>query len=106
LRSIGGVTQPKEAVKTTAFHNVMMELRKICGHPYLTDPDIEPKNLEESAIHQALVDACGKLKLLQVMLHKLRSRGHRVLIFSQFKLVLNILEDFLNGEGMTYFRLV
>jgi SNF2 family DNA or RNA helicase len=84
----------------------MMELRKICGHPYLIGPDIEPSDLDESAAHQALVDACGKLQLLQIMLPKLKERGHRVLIFSQFKIALDILEDFLNGEDLKYCRLV
>ncbi len=92
--------------KISNLQNVMMELRKICGHPYLIGPEIEPENLKETDSHQALVDACGKLKLLQVMLPKLKARGSRVLIFSQFKLVLDILEDFLNGETLKFCRLV
>lgn len=108
LRSTSTNNQVKEMGKTLSFQNVMMELRKICGHPYLTDPAIEKRSIEQStlSVHQTLIDACGKLKLLQVMLKKLKERGHRVLIFSQFKLVLNILEDFMSGEHHEYLRLV
>ncbi len=36
---------------------------------------------------------------------KLRATGHRVLIYSQFAMVLDILEDWLAGRGWAYFRL-
>ena len=38
----------------------------------------------------------GKLVLLDKLLPKLKAGGHRVLIFSQFKIMLDILEDYLN----------
>lgn len=102
-----GVVTEKGEKRVISHGFIMMELRKLCGHPYLVDPDIEPKNQTDDAeIHQTLVDACGKLKLLQIMLQKLLERGHRVLIFSQFKVVLTIIEDFLVGEEMNYLRLV
>lgn len=39
--------------------------------------------------------ASGKLELLDRMLPKLKEGGHRVLMFSQFKMVLDLLEDWL-----------
>ncbi len=39
------------------------------------------------------------------MLKKLKSEGHRVLIFSQMTLMLDLLEDFLEHEGYRYERL-
>ncbi|KAJ8959890.1 hypothetical protein NQ318_011626 [Aromia moschata] len=39
------------------------------------------------------------------MLRKLREQGHRVLIFSQMTKMLDILEDFLEGEGYKYERI-
>jgi SNF2 family DNA or RNA helicase len=44
--------------------------------------------------------------LLQKMLRRLRETGHRVLIFSQFKMMLDVIEDFLEVEGWDYVRLV
>lgn len=53
----------------------------------------------------ALVKASGKLVLLQKMLRLLKDQGHRVLIFSQMTKMLDILEDFLEGEGHKYERI-
>lgn len=39
------------------------------------------------------------------MLKKLRDDGHRVLIFSQMTKMLDILEDYLEGEGYKYERI-
>lgn len=52
-----------------------------------------------------LTRASGKLVLLAKMLRKLRDQGHRVLIFSQMTKMLDILEDFLEGEGYKYERI-
>ena len=49
--------------------------------------------------------AAGKLVLLSKMLRKLKEQGHRVLIFSQMTKMLDILEDFLDGEGYKYERI-
>ena len=81
-----------------------MELRKLCGHPYLLN-DVEPMDLEEEESKKAFCAASAKLLLLQKMLQKLKLQGHRVLIFTQFKLVLDIIEDFLIMENYKYCRL-
>ena len=39
------------------------------------------------------------------LLHKLKSEGHRVLIFTQMTRMLDILEQFLNFHGHIYLRL-
>ncbi len=51
------------------------------------------------------MDASAKLAFLRTMLPKLKAKGHRVLIFSQFVIALNLLEDFLVGQGYKYLRL-
>ena len=61
--------------------------------------------LVERAMLQRIVDASGKLVLVDKLLPKLRSEGRRVLIFSQFKLVLNILGRYLVGRGYPYERI-
>lgn len=58
-----------------------------------------------SAEVDALVKCSGKLVFLDKLLPKLQAEGHRVLIFSQFKIMLDLLEDFLRGRSFGYERL-
>ncbi|KAI0720008.1 SNF2 family N-terminal domain-containing protein [Cerioporus squamosus] len=92
-------------VTKTNMNNMLMQLRKCLQHPYLVSNDIEPKDLLPQETHDRLVAASAKLRLLKMLLPKLRARGHRVLLFSQFVIALNIIEDFLIGEGIKYLRL-
>ncbi|XP_048751446.2 helicase domino-like isoform X4 [Ostrea edulis] len=48
---------------------------------------------------------CGKLQTMDILLRKLKSGSHRVLIFTQMTKMLNILESFLNYHGHRYLRL-
>ncbi|CAN6689036.1 unnamed protein product [Malus baccata var. baccata] len=48
---------------------------------------------------------CGKLQELAVLLRKLKSEGHRALIFTQMTKMLDTLEAFINLYGYTYMRL-
>jgi SWI/SNF-related matrix-associated actin-dependent regulator of chromatin subfamily A member 5 len=51
-----------------------------------------------SGLHgQALIDASGKLSLLDRLLLRKREQGSRVLIFSQFTLTLDVLEEYARG---------
>ena len=87
--------------------NIMMDLKKCCNHPYLfpvasQEAPSLPNGMYET---NALVKASGKLVLLQKMLRLLKDQGHRVLIFSQMTKMLDILEDFLEGEQYKYERI-
>eukprot|EP01018_Ginkgo_biloba_P038739 Gb_04358 [translate_table: standard] len=48
---------------------------------------------------------CGKLQELAVLLRRLKSEGHRALIFTQMTKMLDVLETFINLYGYTYMRL-
>ncbi|BBN17604.1 helicase SRCAP/SWR1 [Marchantia polymorpha subsp. ruderalis] len=48
---------------------------------------------------------CGKLQELAVLLRRLKSEGHRALIFTQMTRMLDVLESFINLYGYTYMRL-
>ncbi|XP_023225799.1 chromodomain-helicase-DNA-binding protein Mi-2 homolog [Centruroides sculpturatus] len=87
--------------------NIMMDLKKCCNHPYLFPGAAQeaPKLPNGAYEGSALTKACGKLLLLQSMLRKLHSGGHRVLIFSQMTKMLDILEDFLEHELYKYERI-
>ncbi|KAF8707907.1 Class II histone deacetylase complex subunits 2 and 3, partial [Rhizoctonia solani] len=93
------------APKKSALHNALMEMRKCIQHPYLNQPDMERRGLSPEETHKQLIDASAKFRLLKIMLPQLKKRGHRVLLFSQFKIVLDIIEDFLNMEGYKLLRL-
>ena len=53
----------------------------------------------------AMVQASGKLVLVDKLLPKLKAGGHKVLIFSQMIRVLDILEDYLIQMRFTYERI-
>ncbi|CAK7264427.1 hypothetical protein SEPCBS119000_000993 [Sporothrix epigloea] len=86
-------------------NNILMQLRKCLCHPFVYSGAIEEKDVEVEQMHLNLVEASAKLQLLKIMLPKLKERGHRVLIFSQFLDQLDIIEDFMHDLGMSYQRL-
>lgn len=85
--------------------NILMQLRKCLCHPFVYSREIEERTDIAAVSHRNLVEASAKLSLLELLLPKLKERGHRVLIFSQFLDMLNIIEDFLDGMQMAYQRL-
>ncbi|KAJ5868651.1 hypothetical protein N7534_003204 [Penicillium rubens] len=87
------------------LNNILIQLRKCLCHPYIYNRDIEEQTIDPQLSHHRLVEASGKLRLLNLMLPQLRARGHRVLIFSQFLENLDIVEDFLAGLELKYRRL-
>ncbi|KAG9251233.1 PHD/FYVE-zinc-finger like domain-containing protein [Emericellopsis atlantica] len=88
-----------------SLNNILMQLRKCLCHPFIYSDAIEERHHDQVVLHRNLVEASAKLILLQIMLPKLKERGHRVLIFSQFLQQLDIVEDFLVGLGFGYRRL-
>ena len=115
------------------LRNLCMELRKVCNHPFLCDGveqdyvDKKTRAAEEAAAKAAadaaaagvapptppapptsldlLTGASGKMVLVAKLLAKLKSEGKKVLIFSQFTIVLDILEDYLGMMKYEYERL-
>ena len=77
--------------------NIVMQLRKVCNHPYLI-PGTEPESGTPEFLHEMRIKASAKLTLLHSMLKILHKDGHRVLIFSQMTKLLDILEDYLTLE--------
>ena len=88
-----------------SLSNILMQLRKCLCHPFVYSQAIEDRFTAPDVMRRNLVEASSKLVLLEVMLPKLKERGHRVLMFSQFLEQLTILEDFLAGLDMRYERL-
>ncbi|XP_059625437.1 protein CHROMATIN REMODELING 4 isoform X2 [Cornus florida] len=91
LRNLG------KGVPQQSMLNIVMQLRKICNHPYLI-PGTEPDSGSVEFLHEMRIKASAKLTLLHSMLKVLHKEGHRVLIFSQMTKLLDILEDYLTIE--------
>ena len=104
IRTILGGQKIKQA-DNPSLNNILMQLRKCLCHPFVYNREIEERTDNLVISHQNLVGASAKLRLLEIMLPKLQELGHRVLIFSQFLDMLNIVEDFLDSLGMFYQRL-
>ena len=83
--------------------NILMQLKKVCNHPYLF-PNVEegPPYIEgEHLIYNSM-----KLKILDVLLKKIHSEtDSKVLIFSQMTTLLNILDDYCRYRHFAYLRM-
>lgn len=75
------------------------KLRQICNHPDLVVPaDGQPADF-------GAVERSGKLRVVQQLLPLWEQQGHRVLLFSQSRKMLSILEDFVISKGYKYLRM-
>ncbi|KAL7590939.1 hypothetical protein Lser_V15G31830 [Lactuca serriola] len=84
-----------------SLQNIVIQLRKACSHPYLF-AGIEPEPYEEG---EHLVQASGKLVVLDQLLQKLHTSGHRVLLFAQMTHTLDVLQDYMELRKYPYERL-
>ncbi|KAG4944320.1 hypothetical protein JHK85_048966 [Glycine max] len=84
--------------------NVVMELRKLCCHPYMLQ-GVQPDLKDEKESYKQFLESSGKLQLLDKMMVKLKEQGHRVLIYSQFQHMLDLLEDYCVYKHWQYERI-
>ena len=105
IRALFDSNRPMGKGEKTNLSNILVQLRKCLCHPFVYSAEIEEREVSIDVSHRNLVDASAKLQLLEVLLPKLKERGHRVLLFSQFLGMLDIMEDFLEGLGLRYQRL-
>ena len=74
-----------------SIFSALLRLRQICCHPRLYDKD-NVKNIIKS----------GKFEKLKVMLEEIVDEGHRILLFSQFVDMLDIIKAWLDKTGIKY----
>lgn len=74
------------------LQNTVMQLRKVCSHPFLFDWPLDA-NTHQPILNEQIVDASGKMMVLDRLLTELFKRKHKVLLFSQFTTMLDIIED-------------
>ena len=99
----------KRALDGPSLNNLAMQLRKCCNHLFLLNGVEEEirKQKENLKLPEAdlLARGSGKLVLLDKLLPRLKENGHRVLIFSQFKIMLDVLEDYLQAKQLKFERI-
>ncbi|TFK50621.1 hypothetical protein OE88DRAFT_1661143 [Heliocybe sulcata] len=94
-------TKTGEKSQWKRLMNLLIQLRQVCDHPYLL-PDAEP---EPYAIGEHVVAASSKMVVIDKLLADILPKGERVLIFSQWTGMLDLLEDFMELRGIPYARL-
>lgn len=87
-----------DTAPSRGFNNIIMQLRKVCNHPFLFSPD-------GYHLDDVIIRSSGKLALLDQMLPKLKAAGHRILLFTQMTQVMTILEDYFAFRGYLSLRL-
>lgn len=98
----------KKALDGPSLSNLAMQLRKCCNHLFLlngVEEEFRKKQPSDLSEGDLLAKASGKLVLLDKLLPRLKEEGHRVLIFSQFKIMLDVLEDYLQDRQFKYERI-
>ncbi|KAK0744051.1 SNF2 family N-terminal domain-containing protein [Schizothecium vesticola] len=82
----------KREISTKKLGNPLVQLRLVCNSPHnFYNPWSEESGLP---VDESIVTSSGKMLLLDRLLPELFRRGHKVLIFSQFKTQLDILEAY------------
>ncbi|ELR09440.1 hypothetical protein VC83_01913 [Pseudogymnoascus destructans] len=82
----------KREIATKKLGNPLMQLRLVCNSPHnFYNPWSADSKMP---IDETLVSSSGKMLLLDRLLNALFAANHKVLIFSQFKTQLDILEDY------------
>ncbi|KAG7370276.1 DNA/RNA helicase, superfamily II, SNF2 family protein [Nitzschia inconspicua] len=98
----------KKALDGPSLNNLAMQLRKCCNHLFLlngVEQDLREKEQEPFEEGDFVAKASGKLVLLDKLLPRLKENGHRVLLFSQFKIMLDIMEDYLYARKYKFERI-
>lgn len=101
----------KKALDGPSLNNLAMQLRKCCNHLFLLrgiEEEFRANTLkEEKEISEGdlLVKASGKFVLLDKLLPRLKQDGHRILMFSQFKIMLDVLEDYFKERSFKFERI-
>ncbi len=74
-----------------SIFSALLRLRQICCHPRLYDKE-----------GKLGISDSGKFELLQELLEQTIAEGHRILLFSQFVSMLDIIKDWLVTKGIKY----
>lgn len=87
----------------TKLNNLVIQLRKVCNHPDLLESAFDGSYLYPPV--NEIIEQCGKFHLLDRLLQRLFARNHKVLIFSQWTKVLDIMDYYFSEKGFEVCRI-
>ncbi|MEN2495798.1 MAG: hypothetical protein MHMPM18_000389 [Marteilia pararefringens] len=76
-----------------------MEYRHIVNHPLMY---VWPENQDDVDLTYCLSKLSGKMIYFEMLITQLLAKGHKILVFSQFVMMLNILRDFMDTIGIKF----
>ncbi|CAH8336529.1 unnamed protein product [Eruca vesicaria subsp. sativa] len=85
------------------LNNLAIQLRKNCNHPDLLVGQLDGSYLYPPV--EDIVGQCGKFRLLERLLVRLFAKNHRVLIFSQWTKILDIMDYYFSEKGFEVCRI-
>merc|ERR1712141_576609 len=100
-------TQGKNAGKSKQLLNTIMQLRKLCNHPFMFQ-HIEESYTNHTGIRDLganIFRSSGKFEVIDRILPKMQVSGHRILMFCQMTQCMTIIEDYFNYKGYKFLRL-
>ncbi|XP_078170989.1 chromatin remodeling 1 [Carex rostrata] len=86
------------------LNNLVVQLRKNCAHPDLLESAYDTSGYLYPPINE-LLKQCGKFRLMDRLLSLLLAQKHKVLIFSQWTKVLDILDYYLAEKNFEVCRI-
>ncbi|XP_065569801.1 lymphoid-specific helicase-like isoform X2 [Artemia franciscana] len=96
-------TEERQSLVRMKFQNPMMLLRKCVNHPFLCEWPMDENG--DLAVDERLTTRSGKMMVLDQMLQRLKKENHKVLIFSQMVITMDLIADFLDMRGLSWLRL-
>merc|ERR1711997_1146857 len=102
--------KPGQSGGAKALMNTIMQLRKLCNHPFMFQ-QVEESYAKHVGCPTDVIQgpdiyrASGKFELMDRILPKLKATGHRVLMFCQMTQCMTIIEDYFNFKGYKFLRL-
>lgn len=86
-----------------SLQNKLMQLRKVCNHPYLFD---WPQNTNgDDIVDENIIYSSGKLVTIDRILQRMKKEDHKVLLFSQMTSVLDILGAYMEFKKYKFRRI-
>ncbi|OMJ87897.1 hypothetical protein SteCoe_10309 [Stentor coeruleus] len=85
--------------KSKNLNNTVMQLRKVCNHPYLF------LHFNQIPVTDEIWRCSGKFELLDRMFYKFITTNHKVLVFSQMTQLMDIMQLYFEYRGFEYLRL-
>lgn len=85
------------------LNNLAIQLRKNCNHPDLLESSFDGSYAYPPV--DQIVEQCGKFQLLERLLDKLLACKHKVLIFSQWTKILDIMDYYFSEKGLEVCRI-